>query len=451
MSKRQPAAAGMNPTPATKMRHSFASFSIPEEIPYPTPTQEQEVPTKWERHRTDVSYSLLIVQRHIGAKTGVASRLLVDIIPKLEYSKQDKCRLVTQSVLDELKHRILLMTSRSQDVEIQMKQKALCEMISQSYPNLWFLKRRDMLNNLDKYMRKNFHDAFVECLSCNKFSKRLVFKVDIKFMGEEFLAQNEDSIKKFSELKIRQADAIEGRNKLPQEANMGGAMCWVREEDATSVTYGGPSYLAKFFYNNLIPGVLREFGEAIPPGTPDEVIGSLISEHKALGYLYTKRSQLQTAHTDVSHKSIEKLVSILRRKRVDDITMPFSFDLPLNPRGLRLAVWGTQYPQSKEEPFYTTPIDVHVFGGEILLWRCDMIHGGCLPDPTGQLGAFRQHGFLPLNKEHVPMYVYAGSKTSGSLNHKSRNRNPNPYGAPIDKNYDCFLLGFAGEEFQHTK
>jgi len=36
---------------------------------------------------------------------------------------------------------------------------------------------------------------------------------------------------------------------------------------------------------------------------------------------------------------------------------------------------------------YDTPLDVHVYGKEMLVWRGDLVHGGCLNDPLGVSGA----------------------------------------------------------------
>lgn len=112
-----------------------------------------------------------------------------------------------------------------------------------------------------------------------------------------------------------------------------------------------------------------------------------------------------------------------------------------NRQNATLAVWGTEYPQSHEEVLYKIPVDVNVYRKELLLWRGDLVHGGSLADPKGELGALRQHAFLPLHKEHVGMSVYDGSRTNGCLGNPCRNPDRN------FSRYDTFLNGLDGEPF----
>jgi hypothetical protein len=78
--------------------------------------------------------------------------------------------------------------------------------------------------------------------------------------------------------------------------------------------------------------------------------------------------------------------------------LPYSLDLPLQPGGLRLALYGPEdssFPPSTKGP----PVVVHVPLGSFLLWRGDMIHGGGMWDFMRSNG-FRMHAYLPLNKDH---------------------------------------------------
>ena len=73
----------------------------------------------------------------------------------------------------------------------------------------------------------------------------------------------------------------------------------------------------------------------------------------------------------------------------------------------------------------------------MLLWRGDLIHGGCLNDPGGSPGALRQHAFIPLHREHCGLGNDSDSKANGRLGNVSRN----------GQRYDEFLLSLDGQVF----
>jgi hypothetical protein len=144
--------------------------------------------------------------------------------------------------------------------------------------------------------------------------------------------------------------------------------------------FGGPQCLTRFFLSDLLPGVLRECGAAIPGGelissndekvliSKDEKLIEIFMDYIQLGYLLTIQEKLQAPHIDYEHRSIKVMLDKCDRKNLDQL-MPWCWDMPQNPNGMRLAVWGTEYPQSSHEPLYQVPMDVNVYGKEVLLRR----------------------------------------------------------------------------------
>lgn len=291
-----------------------------------------------------------------------------------------------------------------------------------------------------------FDNTYVNVLICNKFTSNLLFKVDMEFLPDDFFHCNEEVTRMLRDhVGIEPQDLYKSHLafKETSHGNMMNSMAFEQEKRRQNFQYGGPTYLTSFFFEVLLPGVLQEVGKAIPESIPKEEIAKRIKEDIQLGYLLTVKENQQSPHTDYEHGSIRTMLRKLENKRVEHKTFPWSFDMPQNPNGLRLAVYGTEYPQSSDEVLYETPVDVNVYGKELLLWRGDLVHGGCLKDPKGDLGALRQHGFVPLHKEHVPMSVYAGDSKSGRLGNTSRKG--------THRRYDTFLNRLDGKPFSLAK
>jgi len=392
----------------------------------------------WTRTATNVSYACIIVEKDLATQRAKFARsLLSDVIPEC-FDCKTKCLKDPLGITMMLRNRIDLLLSND---DIDLSEKANLLKSLSLPPTLWFQTPADMRRGLREYKKRTFEETKVFVFVCNRFLPRMLFKVDISFLPSDFFCCDDKVTRTLHDLGIQTNEMYQTHLNFKEElrGNMMQTMKFEQESRTFDFLYGGPPYLTSFYFNVLLPGVLREVGNAIPNSVSDDEISILFRDYKRLGYLLTVKEKLQSPHVDIEHETIRITDSKLGRKGVVDKSMPWSFDLPQNQGGLRLAVWGTEYPQSPDEGLYATPLDINVHGKELLLWRGDLIHGGCLAGPSGELGALRQHGFMPLHREQTGMYVYGGDKKSGRLGNKCRSG---------DRCYDAFLNGLDGVPFE---
>jgi hypothetical protein len=212
-------------------------------------------------------------------------------------------------------------------------------------------------------------------------------------------------------------------------------MFWEQEKDSINFRFGGHPSNTKALIK-LVLKVLKEECGAVNKEVSIEQLLEMNLQNIKYGYLWTIREQLQPPHIDYEHNSIRINLDKMEKKNARPY-MPWSWDLPLNGDGLCLAAWGTQYPQSDKEKLYEVPFRVNVKPLHVLLWRGDLVHGGCLNGPKGNSGALRQHAFLPLHREHFGMGKDSDSKSNGRLGNQSRD----------GSRHDKFLLDLDGKEF----
>jgi len=391
----------------------------------------------WERHRSGISYALILVEYDLDNPRAKFAHMLLSDTPKRR-NRQTNCLEEPLMLTNKLQRCIELLLSEDPDKEGEVRE--LLGRINQR-PNLWYDSRRSMKRSLNEYYKRTFEDKYVYYSTPSAFSQRAIFKVDLGFLDDKFFGMWDTATKTLHETGIEPQPMYHSHldfTKDVERGNMKGTLKFKQERMTSGFRYGGPAYLTSFFFNVLLPGLLRHVG-AIPSQTTDEEVSQLIEDYKRLGYLYTVEENLQSPHTDVEHASLRLMSEKIRKKGSRPVTVPWSFDLAQSPNGFRLAVYGTEYPQNLTECLYDTPLDVHVYGKEMLVWRGDLVHGGCLNDPLGESGALRQHGFVPLSKEHVGMYIHDGNVTNGRLGNTSRRGG--------GRRYDAFLFGFGGVPF----
>lgn len=392
--------------------------------------------TAWTRKKTTVSYSEVIVESQLRQQScSVANRLLVDERSSMVYDKEG-CLLNIQDVTRELKSRIDLLLSCNGALENDRR--LLLSKLKMGR-KLWYGSMSSMRSSLAKYRKKTFEDAHLEILVCNKFSQKMMVMVDFSnVFSDEFFFNNVDAIqflrdKGLVDTTCLQEKLIELRSK--KETNMQTPMFWEQEKDSMNFRFGGHPSNTKALIK-LIVRVLKEECGAVPETVDIDELLVMLKENIKLGYLLTIREQLQSPHVDYEHGPI--CVNLDKMKRKGASThMPWSWDLPINRVGLCLAAWGTEYPQCDEEKLYSIPVQVEVPSMHVLLWRGDLIHGGCLNGPDGSPGALRQHAFIPLHREHCGLGNDSDSKANGRLGNVSRN----------GQRYDEFLLGLDGQAF----
>ena len=423
---------------------SFSSFVIPEVVPEPVTNSSIHfngvLSSEWERHDTSISYAQILVEKQLrdGGST-VASRLLVDVPKKLN---NHGCLEEPKKLANMLEDRLEVLLRPDDNNNSGDLNELLARIGYKSNPSLWYSTRGNMRKNLISYKKRTFLDSFVKYMTCKEFPPTMMFKLDLSFLPDEFFGCDEKVART-----LRDKLGIE----LPShhqshltilghggKGNMRRTMEFQKEKTPIAqFQFGGPQYLTAFFMKVLLPGALRECGAAIPgqESISDMELTDIFREYIRLGYLLTIEDKLQGPHTDYSHSSIQTMVKKFSAKKKGDALMAWNWDMPQNPNGMRLAVWGTEYPQSSCEVLYQVPMNVNVYGKEILLWRGDLIHGGSLSDPEGKLGALRQHGFLPLHELHAGMAAFSEFSFLGNTSRTG-------------DRYDILLKGLDGKAFE---
>lgn len=413
---------------------SFSPFKYKkEDCPIPNPDGNLQ-DAKWSRKTTAISFAEVIVARHLRQRTcKVANELLKDYT--LVYDEDEYITNI-EEVTKTLKERIDLLLSSSK----KEQRNQLFKKLGFLGPKLWYGNMTSMRQTLYKYRKQTFDEAYLEILVCNKFSQKLMVQVDFtNVFSKEMFFQDMDAIQLLSSKRLLGATAIQKtliNIKGKKESNMQTPMFWEQDKDSTKFRFGGHPSDTKAFIK-LIAKVLKEVCGAVPESVGTDAMLVMLAENIKLGYLWTIREELQSPHTDYEHDPIRVNLEKMGRK-IGLAYMPYSYDCPLNSDGLCLAVWGTEYSQCEEEKLHEVPIRVDVKPSHVLLWRGDLIHGGCLNDPKGNSGALRQHAFLPLHKEHFGMGLDSDSKNNGRLGNLSRN----------GQRLDAFLLNLKGQKFK---
>ena len=352
------------------------------------------------------------------------------------YDKEG-CLLNIQDVTRELKSRIDLLLSCNGALE--QDRRRLLSKLKMGH-KLWYGSMSSMRSSLAKYRKKTFEDAYLEILVCNKFSQKMMVMVDFSnVFSDEFFFNNVDAVQFLRDRGLVDTTCLQEKLialRSKKETNMQTPMFWEQEKDSMNFRFGGHPSNTKALIK-LIVKVLKEECGAVPETVNIDELLTMLEENIKLGYLLTIWEQLQSPHVDYEHGPIRINLDKMESKGASP-HMPWSWDLPLNRAGLCLAAWGTEYPQCDEEKLYAIPVRVEVPSMHVLLWRGDLIHGGCLNGPDGSPGALRQHAFIPLHREHFGLGNDSDSKANGRLGNVSRN----------GQRYDEFLLGLNGQAFR---
>jgi len=417
------------------MMHSkpFRAFKYKEEdCPIPTAQESNHEDVKWTTEKTDISFAEVIVEKQLRQNCKVANTLLVDVKDKFKFDTEG-CLVNPQEVANHLRNRIDLLLSCDASL-IEKRNELLSELKMPS--KLWYKNMHSMRAALGEYKKKTFHDSVVEVILSNKFSKGQMCMINLEFLPDEFFFCDTKSIKTLRENSIFEPTRLQQKHiemNDNEKSNMRSPMIWEQEANNIDFRYGDDASNSRFFFKTTAR-VLKEVCGAVPETVEYTELIDLFTSDIKLGYLKTIKEELQSPHTDYEHEPIRKNMDKMERKGSPPY-LPWSFDMPHNPHGLRLAMWGTEYPQSDEEKLYQIPVDVKVPAKHLLLWRGDLIHGGCLNDPNGNTGALRQHAFLPLHRQHTGLGNDSDNKNNGRLGNASRKR----------LRYDEFLYGFHGE------
>jgi len=129
---------------------------------------------------------------------------------------------------------------------------------------------------------------------------------------------------------------------------MRGNMLYVKEKCNENFQYGvDPCYIT--FFREAIAHDLKYVCGAVPDEVTEQHLVERLCNNVILSYLKTiDHPTLQSSHCNFEHTCISTRMTKMKKKK-SHVYMPWCFDIPLNDHGLRLGVWGAEYPQNAGE------------------------------------------------------------------------------------------------------
>lgn len=242
----------------------------------------------------------------------------------------------------------------------------------------------EIRSQLEMARDKVFHTT-VKYSTHSQFDEKALLMIDLSFLPDDFFFSEEHEIlwnvyhnflnpngSVESTLKTRKLPVTRMRGKLGfYDLGQAGSMTF---------QFGGPYHWTSFVKNKVLKHFLVHHG-CMSPHT---------ELSWGLGFLYTYQQDIQDAHIDYEHGTLEKFC-----RRHLSAPLPWSMDMPLTKGGMQLQFYGPAHDMTK-------PQILQIPTKHVILWRGDCVHAGGLWDLLGGPG-FRMHGYLNLVEAHESM------------------------------------------------